>query len=65
MVHVLDQEVGPKGPQEHKTKIICRFWLLQTTYMEEMKAGSTCPPVQLTPLSPTNEHKPRYLEYKT
>ena len=53
MVHVLDQEVGPKGLQEKQTKIVCCFWLLQTTYMEEMKAGSTSPPVQLTPLSPT------------
>ena len=35
-----------------QAKIICCFWLLQTTYMEEIKAGSTCPPVQLTPLSP-------------
>ena len=35
-----------------QTTIICCFWLLQTTYMEEMKAGSTGPPVQLTPLSP-------------
>ena len=35
-----------------QTKIICCFWLLQTTYMTEMKAGSTGPPVQLTPLSP-------------
>ena len=34
------------------TKIVCCFWLLQTTYMEEMKAGSTGPPVQVTPLSP-------------
>ena len=52
MVHVLDQEVGSKGPQEHKLIIICCFWLLQTTYMEEMKGGSTGPPVRLTPLSP-------------
>ena len=35
-----------------QTKIICCFWLLQTTHMEEMKAGSTGTPVQLTPLSP-------------
>ena len=35
-----------------QTKIICCFWLLQTTYMEEMKAGSTGPLVQLTLLSP-------------
>ena len=35
-----------------QTKIICCFWLLQTTYMAEMKAGSTGIPVQLTPLSP-------------
>ena len=33
-----------------QTKIICCFWLLQTTYMGEMKDGSTGPPVQ--PLSP-------------
>ena len=50
-----DQEVGPKGKQEHKLKFyVCCFWLLQTTCMEEMKAGSTGPPVQLTPLSPTS-----------
>ena len=35
-----------------QTKIICCFWLLQTTYMEGMKAGSTGPPVQMTPFSP-------------
>ena len=28
-------------------------WLLQITYMEEMKPGSTALPVQLIPLSPT------------
>ena len=37
-----------------QAKMICCFWLLQTTYMEEMKAGSTGPPVQLSPLSPIN-----------
>ena len=31
-----------------RTKIIYCFWLLQTAYMEEMKAGSADPPVQLT-----------------
>ena len=41
-----------KRSAKHKLKIICCFWLLQTTYMEEMKGGSTGPPVQLTPLSP-------------
>ena len=35
-----------------QTKIICCFWLLQTTYMEDIKGGSSGPPVQLTPLSP-------------
>ena len=35
-----------------QTKIICCFWLLQATNMKEMNAGSTGPPVQLTPLSP-------------
>ena len=35
-----------------QTKIICCFWLLQTTYMEEIKGGSTGPPVQLTLLPP-------------
>ena len=38
-----------------QTKITCGFWLLQTTYMEEIKGGSSCPPVQLTPLSPIKE----------
>ena len=36
-------------------KILCCFWLLQTTYPEEMKDVSTGPPVQLTLLSPTIE----------
>ena len=36
-----------------QTKIVCCFWLLQTIYIDEMKAGSTGPPVQLTPLFPT------------
>ena len=52
MVNVVDQEVGQKRSARTQTKIICCFWLLQTTHMEEMKAGSTGPPVQLTPLSP-------------
>ena len=33
-----------------QTKIFSSLWLLQTTHMEEMKAGSTGTPVQLTPL---------------
>ena len=41
-----------KRSAKTKTKIVCCFWLLQTTHMEEVKAGSTGPPVQLTPLSP-------------
>ena len=42
-----------KRSAKTQTKIVCCFWLLQTTHMEEMKAGSTGPPVQLIPLSPT------------
>ena len=41
-----------KSSARTQTKIIYCFWLLQTTHMEEMKAGSTGTPVQLTPLSP-------------
>ena len=44
-----------KSSARTQTKIICCFWLLQTTQMEEMKAGSTGTPVQLTPLSPICE----------
>ena len=36
-----------------QTKIICGFWLLQTTHTEEIKGGLSGPPVQLNPLSPT------------
>ena len=44
-----------KRSAKTQTKIVCCLWLLQTTHMEEMKAGSTGPPVQLTPLSPMSD----------
>ena len=44
----------PRSSAKTQPKITCCFWLLQTTYMEEMKGGSTGPPVQLTLLSPTS-----------
>ena len=48
-----------------QSKIIRCFWLLQTTHMEEMKAGSTGPPVQLTPLSPILKYCYTLLDYKS
>ena len=41
-----------RSKRSARTQIVC-CWLLQITYMVEMKAGSTAPPVQLIPLSPT------------
>ena len=35
-----------KRSARKQTKIICCFWLLQTTNMEEIKGGSSGPPVQ-------------------
>ena len=52
MVYVLDQEVGPKGPQEHKLKLLYVASGCYKQHTWQTKAGSTCPPVQLTPLSP-------------
>ena len=40
-----------KRSERTQTKILGCFWLLQITNMEEIKAGSSGPPVQLTPLS--------------
>ena len=48
-----------------QSKIIRCFWLLQTTHMEEIKAGSTGPPVQLTPLSPILKYCYTLLDYKS